>query len=139
MHREYRPEEMDPLAADPLALAGSGTGDDGVRRLLGFTVLLGLLIGGDVLQAWLGWPEWRPLGMSLSLIAALLGAVYIVYGALEALAHRRLGADFALAQACIAAPSVAASRHRLYAPRVPTRRDGSAGRGPAGLGRIGYG
>ena len=33
----------------------------------------------------------------------MLGAVYIVYGALEALLHGRIGADFALAQACIAA------------------------------------
>ena len=37
------------------------------------------------------------------MIAALLGAVYIVYGALEALLQRRIGADFALAQACLAA------------------------------------
>ena len=43
------------------------------------------------------------MGLSLSLIAAVLGAVYIVYGALAALVHRRIGADFALAQACIAA------------------------------------
>jgi Cu+-exporting ATPase len=94
---------MDPLAADPLTNAGSGGPDEGGRRLLGFTALLGLLIGGDVLQGWLGLPEWRPLGLSLSLIAAILGAVYIVYGALEALLNRRIGADFALAQACIAA------------------------------------
>ena len=103
MHREYRPEDMDPLAADPFTNTRSGGLDDGARRLLGFTVLLGLLIGADVLQSWLGLAEWRPLGVSLSLIAALLGAVYIVYGALEALVHRRIGADFALAQACIAA------------------------------------
>ena len=51
----------------------------------------------------LGLPEWRPLGLSLSLVAAVLGAVYIVYGALEALVHGRIGADIALAQACLAA------------------------------------
>ena len=37
------------------------------------------------------------------MIAALLGAVYIVYGALRALMQRRIGADIALAQACLAA------------------------------------
>ena len=69
-----------------------------------FTALLGLLIGGDVLLGFAGLGDWRlPGGVSLSLVAALLGAVYIVYGALDALFHGRLGADFALAQACIAA------------------------------------
>lgn len=103
MHREYRPEDMEPLAADPFATSGPAASDDGARRLLGFTVLLGLLIGADVAADWLGLPEWRPLGLSLSLIAAVLGALYIVYGAIEALFQRRIGADFALAQACIAA------------------------------------
>ncbi len=37
------------------------------------------------------------------MIAALLGAVYIVYGTLQSLLHGRIGADLALAQACLAA------------------------------------
>ena len=61
-------------------------------------------VGGDVLLGIAGPGEWRLSGgISLAWVAALLGAVYIVYGALEALVHGRIGADFALAQACIAA------------------------------------
>ena len=104
MHREYRPQEMHQLDADPFAPGAAGHGDHESRALYVFTALLGLLIGGDVLLSFVGLGEWRlPGGISLSLVAALLGAVYIVYGALDALFHGRLGADFALAQACIAA------------------------------------
>jgi Cu+-exporting ATPase len=99
MHREYRPQD-----SDPLAVSGTGAGsDDGLRPLLGFALVLSILIGADLLGDWLGLPSWRPLGLSLSLTAAILGAVFMVYRALEALVHRRLGADFALAQACVAA------------------------------------
>jgi Cu+-exporting ATPase len=103
MHREYRPEDMDTLSSDPFAAGSQGEQEHESHRLYVFTALLGLLIGADVLQSWLSWPEWRPLGLSLSLIAAIQGAIYIVYGALDALFHRRIGADFALAQACVAA------------------------------------
>ena len=89
MHREYRPQDMDLQAGDPFAKLGPADPAAGERRLVGFTVLLGLLIGADVLAGWLGQPEWRPLGLSLSLIAAVLGAVYIVHGVLDALFHRR--------------------------------------------------
>ena len=44
-----------------------------------------------------------PAGLSLALVAAILGAIYIVYGALRALLQRRIGADLALAQASLAA------------------------------------
>jgi Cu+-exporting ATPase len=78
--------------------------DDRERALLGFTAVLGALIGGDVALSLLGWsPARAPDGLSLSLAAALVGAVYIVYRALVALAQRRIGADLALAQACLAA------------------------------------
>jgi|GEM_PF-4040089 len=104
MHREFRPQDMHQADADPFVAATPEHPDQGSRRLYLFTALLGLLIGGDVLLGIAGLPDWRlPGGSSLSLVAALLGAVYIVYGALEALAHGRIGADFALAQACIAA------------------------------------
>ncbi len=72
--------------------------------LFAFTALLGLLIGADLLFGWLGWNGWRsPSGMALIWVAALLGAARIVYGALEALVAGRIGADIALAQACLAA------------------------------------
>src|SRR5262249_6125941 len=51
-----------------------------------------------------GWNTERfPLGRSPPMIAALPGAIYIVYGALQSLLHGRIGADLALAQACLAA------------------------------------
>ncbi len=104
MHREFRPQDMHQAGADPFMAATPEHLDQGSRTLYLFTALLGLLIGGDVLLGIAGLPEWRlPGGSSLSLVAAILGAMYIVYGALEALLHGRIGADFALAQACIAA------------------------------------
>ena len=104
MHREFRPQDMQQIDADPFTVAAREDDGQEARGLYLFTALLGLLIGGDVLLGVAGLGGWRlPGGISLSLIAALLGAVYIVYGALEALLHGRIGADLALAQACIAA------------------------------------
>jgi Cu+-exporting ATPase len=102
MHREYRPEDLHHLDGPA---AGSSFGSvDHDRALAAFTALLGLLIGGDILLGLIGSGQGRlPLGLSLSLVAAVLGAVYIVYGALRALLERRIGADIALAQACLAA------------------------------------
>ncbi len=112
MHREYHPADMHHLRAHAF-------GDDGAhhdhhhdghhhhddpRSLYTFTAILGVLIGGDLIFGWLGWEQFRaPLGISLAWVAAILGAVRIVYGAVEALAEGRIGADIALAQACVAA------------------------------------
>jgi P-type Cu+ transporter len=74
------------------------------RSLYTLTVILGVLIGGDVIFGWLGWDSFRsPMGISLAWVAAILGAGRIVYQAIEALAEGRIGADIALAQACLAA------------------------------------
>ena len=97
MHREYRPDDahLTVLTADP--------GDD-ERALIAFTALLGGLIGLDLVLGLFGWDTARwPLGLSPTMIAALLGAVAIVYGALQSLIRGRIGADLALAQACLAA------------------------------------
>lgn len=103
MHREYRPDDphhghgagLDILQADPIAEE---------RALIAFTALLGGLIGLDLVLGLFGWNTGRfPLGLSPTMIAALLGAMYIVYGALQSLLHGRIGADLALAQACLAA------------------------------------
>jgi Cu+-exporting ATPase len=102
MHREFRPQDMQPFETDPFAVIEGAGSDHESRKIYLFTALLGVLIGSDLLLGWLGL-NWKPLGMSLSLVAAILGAIYIVYGALEALLHGRIGADFALAQACVAA------------------------------------
>ena len=71
---------------------------------VGLTAVLGGLLAADLVFGGLGWESLRaPVGVSLAMIAALIGAGHIVYGAIEALVAGRIGADIALAQACIAA------------------------------------
>lgn len=114
MHREYHPEDMQHLHAH--AFGDDHThhhdGDHGHRHghghdhrgLFAFTVVLGLMIGADLVFWQIGATAYRePFGVSLIFLAALLGTARIVYGALEALAHGRIGADIALAQAAVAA------------------------------------
>ncbi len=105
MHREYHPADMHHLRAH--AFEGGGhqhAHHDDHRSLYTLTAMLGVLIAGDLASGWLGWDSARaPMGASLIWIAAILGAGRIVYGALEALARGSIGADVALAQACLAA------------------------------------
>jgi Cu+-exporting ATPase len=106
MHREYRPEDLHHLDGGAFVAAAGGDGHqhNHERALFAFTALLGGLIAGDVLLGFLGWERgWLPFGLSLVMIAAILGAVSIVYGALQSLVQGRIGADLALAQACLAA------------------------------------
>jgi Cu+-exporting ATPase len=79
------------------------------------TALLGLLIGFDLwplVAVWLGLPGWAVpgwmssreiLGLRWALVAAVLGGARILYGSIESLFEGRIGADLALAIACIAA------------------------------------
>src|SRR5713226_8982422 len=77
------------------------------------TGLLGLIIGIDLwprLALWLqGWgvtlPYWPQeiAGYRIALLAAVLGGARVLYGALEGLLEGRLGADLAIAIACVAA------------------------------------
>jgi Cu+-exporting ATPase len=75
------------------------------------TGLLGLLIAVDLIPRLLLWlgvttqPVWSAVyfGQPVVLIAAVLGGARILYTALEALFEGRLGADLALAIACVAA------------------------------------
>src|SRR5207244_1813048 len=77
------------------------------------TGLLGLLIGIDLwpaLAAWLAeqglslptWPR-EISGYRIVLLAAVLGGARVLYSSLESLFEGRLGADLALAIACVAA------------------------------------
>ncbi len=68
------------------------------------TIVVGLLLALD-LGLWLAGAEAyrRPLGISLTLLAAVIGGGRVVYLALAALLEGRIGADIALAIACIAA------------------------------------
>ena len=105
MHREYHPADMHHLRAH--AFDERGRHEHGFaehRSLFLLTAVLGLLIGGELLFGAVGWESWRaPWGISLVFIAAVIGGVRIVYAAIDALAHGRIGADIALAQACLAA------------------------------------
>ncbi len=109
MHREFHPNDLHHLRAHAF-------GDDGHhhdhhdhhhddhRSLYALTATLGVLLAADLVFGWMGWTTLRaPFGLSLAMVAALIGAARIVYGAIEALAAGRIGADIALAQACLAA------------------------------------
>jgi Cu+-exporting ATPase len=75
-----------------------------VRALVATTVVVGVLLGLDVAFGALGLESYRrPFGVSLALLAAVIGGGRIVYLALAALLEGRIGADIALAIACLAA------------------------------------
>ncbi|MBY0526500.1 MAG: cation-translocating P-type ATPase family protein [Gemmataceae bacterium] len=78
------------------------------------TGLIGLLIGLDLWPAFAGWEPIKSLGLPtwprelygpyrFALLAAVLGGARILYGSVEGLLEGKLGADLALAIACIAA------------------------------------
>jgi Cu+-exporting ATPase len=100
MHRELSP--TDTAFARP-STAG----------LYAFTAVIGLLILRDLWPTLAGWlnglgaelPVWSNqfFGYRYALIAAVLGGARILYGALDSLIAGRLGADLAVAIACIAA------------------------------------
>jgi Cu+-exporting ATPase len=100
MHREVSHAD-DPFRTEsPLGL-----------YLLAFIV--GALLGIDI---WLQLADWlaarglpttswnpKPFGLRYALIAAVIGGARVLYGSLEALFEGRVGADLALAIACLAA------------------------------------
>jgi P-type Cu+ transporter len=77
------------------------------------TALLGLLIAADLwplAATWLaGWglslPTWsnEVAGYRIALLAAVLGGARVLYGSLDSLLQGKVGADLALAIACVAA------------------------------------
>src|SRR5581483_12478923 len=96
-----------------LSHADSAFASESRLSLYLLTALLGLLIGLDlwpVVAAWLSGlgltlPTWpRTLGgYQIALIPAILGGARVLYGSLERLLEGKLGADLALALACVAA------------------------------------
>jgi Cu+-exporting ATPase len=75
-----------------------------LRALVATTVVVGLLLGLDLVLGLVGAEAYRrPFGVSLSLLAAIIGGGRVIYLALAALLEGRIGADIALAVACIAA------------------------------------
>jgi P-type Cu+ transporter len=73
------------------------------RWLWAVTAVVGILLLADVALAVVGSPWQRPLGVPLALVAAVIGGGRVVYLALAALLEGSIGADIALAIACIAA------------------------------------
>src|SRR5262245_301940 len=102
MHREVSPSERLGHPETPLSL-----------YLL--TALLGALLAADPWPALAGliWPggsgAWLPVwprevfGYRFALVAAVLGGARVLYGSLASLFEGKLGADLALALACVAA------------------------------------
>lgn len=119
MHREYSPDDLRHLHVLPAGADGNDHAhthsqhDHGEHRhgshhhhhhrsLFAFTALLGVLLAASLIWPYTGLP--RPARwLSPAFLAAVIGGARIVYSTLEALAGGRLGADFLLAQACLAA------------------------------------
>ncbi len=102
MHREYQPGLM---------ASGHSHHDDHhhdpaseLRALVATTVVVGLLLGLDLVLGLAGFEAYRrPFGVSLTLLAAVIGGGRVIYLALAALLEGKVGADIALAVACVAA------------------------------------
>jgi Cu+-exporting ATPase len=117
LHREYRPEQMRlGVPSPPDSHHGHGVGHphhhEGEpahnpelerRVLLTTTVVVGLLLLADLVLAALGSPWRAPFGVPLALLAAVIGGGRVIYLALAALFEGSVGADIALAIACVAA------------------------------------
>ena len=109
MHREYQPAQM---AFGHAHAADHGHHHDHEahhdpdaerRALVATTAVVGTLLVLDVVLGALGSPWRRPFGVPLSLLAAVIGGARVVYLALAALFEGTIGADIALAIACVAA------------------------------------
>jgi Cu+-exporting ATPase len=86
---------------------------EGRAGLYLLTGLLGVLIGADLWPMAARWiatwgpslPTWsnEPYGYRIALLAAILGGARTLYGSLNSLFEGRIGADLAVAIACVAA------------------------------------
>ena len=96
-----------------ITFADRAFGQESRLSLYLLTALIGLIIGADLwpfVAAWLqprgvSLPSWPNEigGFRVALIAAVLGGSRVLFGSFESLARGRLGADLALAVACVAA------------------------------------
>jgi Cu+-exporting ATPase len=131
LHREYRPEQM-RLGSPALPPADGGHDhaagiqdhahphdhghdhgqhhhhphhdpDSERRWLFAVTIVVGSLLAADLVLPFLDSSWQRPFGIPLALLAAVAGGGRVVYLALAALLEGSIGADIALAVACIAA------------------------------------
>jgi Cu+-exporting ATPase len=108
VHREFQPELMrgNHQTVGPHDHYDQHEHDHAseLRALVATTLVVGVLLGLDVAFGLWGLESYRrPYGISLALLAAVIGGGRVVYLALSALLEGRIGADIALAIACIAA------------------------------------
>jgi P-type Cu+ transporter len=71
--------------------------------LYAMTALLGAIIAADLILSWINGSPPTVFGFRLAIAAAVLGGARILYTSLESLLEGRLGADLAMAIACVAA------------------------------------
>jgi Cu+-exporting ATPase len=96
-----------------ITFADRAFGQESRSSLYLLTALIGLIVGADLwpfVAAWLqtrgvSLPTWPNEigGFRVALVAAVLGGSRVLFGAFESLMRGRLGADLALAVACVAA------------------------------------
>jgi P-type Cu+ transporter len=107
VHREFQPGRMgaQPASGHHHDHHGHDEHDHAaeLRALVATTVVVGLLLGLDILFGLLGLPYQTVFGTRLALLAAVIGGGRIVFLAFAALLEGRIGADIALAIATIAA------------------------------------
>jgi cation transport ATPase len=116
LHREYRPEQMrlgPPMAshdhhhdhghASHVHHEHVHDPDAERRALVAATAVVGVLLAAHIVLGVLGSPWQLRFGVPLALIAAVIGGGRVVYLALAALFEGSIGADIALAVACVAA------------------------------------
>ena len=107
MHREFQPGLMaSGHVRDDHRHHGDHDHDPDseLRALVATTVVVGALLGLDLALGFAGLEAYRkPFGVSLTLVAAVIGGGRVIYLALAALLGGKVGADVALALACIAA------------------------------------
>src|SRR5262245_3226043 len=95
-----------------ITLADRAFGQQSRSSLYLLTGLIGVIILADLWPIAAGWlesvvalPTWSNSfgGYRIALLAALIGGMRVLYGSLDSLLQGRIGADLALAIACVAA------------------------------------
>src|SRR3954468_2997374 len=96
-----------------ITFADRAFGQESRLSLYLLTALIGLIIGADLWPFVANWLQTRGVslptwsneigGFRIALIAAVLGGARVLYGSFESLMRGALGADLALAIACVAA------------------------------------
>lgn len=115
----YVPESAREFLPEDAASSDSTNGSFHYQALPVYllTACVGLLLAADYLLGWIDDPSvtrWRSVaGYRLALIAAVIGGARFLYQTLDGIFERRIGADFALTLAALAA--IALGEHETAA------------------------